>query len=463
MSEIAKSSVPRVSLWMGAARRALAVELTARLSGGQTFTGAAGGAQAFALGIGGAEAGAWMREDDGGLHWAEPLGDDLRAALAGAAPGVFFIADLGAFGTAADPALRLADFDLLANCRTRGVRVATLEPLPASLIELMETGPADAGAQGPILLGSVGTLRRSEERGTLWSTPLPCARMLRGVRAALDVRDSLGAVRAVSIECLGRPEHGTLGTRLLDGLDLIHLFLGEPDTLEAHASAPAEPGVRATPGDTLRGLDGDISALLRFGGGKSATLFASCRAGAFAIRATVLGAHGSITVSDAEFAWRDASGKVLETFQSVAMEPRLRREDAPRRLSAGSGGAGGAAGAATPSPAGAAAKKRQRTKKGSAAEPMLLSPESLSAALGVAPPPPPVKAVESGERVDQRFAALLAEQLRIAANESGGATLIPTSGGASGAMVLAMAQAALLSCRTGEGESPATMLRIAGG
>jgi hypothetical protein len=417
-------TTPAITLWLSPAQeslgRAIIDALRARAWRGALRVGSAqaGGAMALATRLG-----------------ADSAGDDLRAALAGAgamagagnaaASGeacVFFLGSPGPFASLPDAAQRLADVDLIESARKRGVCVTSLEPLPGSLIQLMEISGETSAPPGYSSSAGVIASAGSEPRGAtgrggggrggladadrlpLWVVQSPLSRWSASVRAARDVAEQLGPVRSMSIETIGPAWAGSLGARVFDAMDLAMLFLGEPESIDAAFDAPSEGGLRPTSGDTLRDLRGDLTANLRFGGGRSAAVYASSEAGLPRVRATLIAFKGRVTVGSGGFEWINADGTVVES---------------PGAGAVGGVGAGGVAAGGRDGPAGI---------------------DALA-----------------------QFASPIADQLlRL---DSAGAEHDMRCGASAGnaATTLAMAQAALLSCRTGEAESPATMLKMAGG
>lgn len=339
----------------------------------------------------------------------EPV-DDLRAALASWQSGAVWIAAAGSFGAqgaggGGDP----ADIEAVRACRARGVRVATMEPIPASALELAGAGPTDdPGA--PELVRFI-----------------PRTRLSRAVLEAAEVLDAFGAVRTVAFEGWSGRGEGSLGARLLDAMDVVLWLLGEPETIDAaymwpgkgvrergasvgagaqgHADGAAAAGavsggggsgggggaVHLLPAETLRGLHGDMTLNCRFADGRGAAVVISDQAGRWNRSLMLVGPGGRIRVYDDGFEW---------------VAPDGARVDASRALGASraSDAVGSAAGGAAPG----------------------------------------------------RSAAVIAEALeRYLGGREG--TVPPLDSG----RVLAMAGAALLSARTGEGESPATIARMA--
>ena len=297
---------------------------------------------------------------------AQPLAD-LRAALSATEAALFLIADAADFGAKAAH----DDARVIRSASERGVRVMSLEPMPASLIELAAALESSERAldAGP----------RAE-----WARFAPISRWTSRVREAVELLDAFGPVRSASIQCLGAPAHGSLGARLLDAMDLVLAFLGTPDTIDAcFVAASNGRAIHTAPGETLRGLHGDLAASLRFASGKAASVLASDQGGAWERVLTLLGPGGRLRVYADGFEWISVNGEKVD------------------------------------------ASRAKRTARGAA---------------GVAP-----------------VVGAMAEQVEQFLTSGAGSAGFPEY-----AQALALAQTALLSGRTGEAESPATILRMAG-
>jgi hypothetical protein len=231
-------------------------------------------------------------------EWAaEPL-TDLRAALATAERGaVVLIADPGSFGAplargVSTDATRL-DVEELDNAHERGVKVLSLEPLPAALTQLASAGvKVTAGGGG----GSA-----VPHTGGEWATLAPLSRYRRPLRELRELLPTLGHARSLSIQALGTPAHGSLGARLFDAADLAITLLGQPESVHAVYTTPqVARGAHAAPPapDHLRGLDGDLTATLRYDSNRAATIVASNRAARPALSITLLAATATATVTD---------------------------------------------------------------------------------------------------------------------------------------------------------------------
>lgn len=291
--------------------------------------------------------------------------DDLRAMLATAEADLVLIGSPEGFGTGPggdDAAAVLA-------ARARGVKVATLEPIPAAALDLVSggwTGPDGAP-------GAADAVRFC-----------PLARQSAPWREATEVLESFGHIRAVAVEAWCTPHEGSLGARLYGALELVLALLGEPETIDAAYVFPAHgQGVHALPGESLRALHGDLTANLRFADGRAASLVASDQGGRWNRTTTLVGPAGRLRVFDDGFEWIGPDGAKLDQSRPPA---------------------------------------RQR---------------------GAAPEVPHAVAA---------IADSLARLLDPGA---------PDPGPVNHAAILACAQAALLSARTGQGESPATIRRMA--
>lgn len=230
---------------------------------------------------------------------AQPF-DDVRSALAGLAeaarpePGTLMLlaAPVPVDVNPADTRLRPSS----------AVRVATLEPIPASLIG---TG-GDLSAMGAFRL-------------------VPMFRHARAVRESAEALAAFGAIRTMAVSAMGQPGTGSLGARLLDAVDLITLTMGEPETVDASYAGPgvaphpeasaASAPMRMLPGEDLRGLSGDMTVHLRFADGRSALAHVSDSAGAWRRGATIVGQSGRIDLDDERWTWSGQSGKVIDELK----------------------------------------------------------------------------------------------------------------------------------------------------
>lgn len=235
--------------------------------------------------------------------------DDLRRALATEDVELVLLAA----GT------RFEDAGAIRECAARGTRVVTLEPLPAGVLEVLEPtgdGPTNAGDEGMGL--SLGPEPMDEpgidgSSAREWASFVPLARHAPVMRGALDVIQQLGGLRMVSVQAWSGPGQGSLGARLYDAIECVTWLLGQPETIDAalvSASIGQMPGATASP--SLRELEGDISATLRYSGGTAAAIAASSQAGRWSRTITLVGERGRVRIFDDGLEWIDADGKIVE-------------------------------------------------------------------------------------------------------------------------------------------------------
>lgn len=371
------------------------------------------GALAAAMGIGGGEVRVW---------------DDLRAALATGDAELVLLAAPGDFaGGQRQGAMDAEDAGALAACRARGVRIASIEPMPASVLQLgaaVPTPSADAAPGEPggdVIAASTGAgvvlgpgapvlvdepepriRARAIDAGGGWARALPLLRHCRAMREAADLFETLGQVRTAVFEGWSGPGQGSLGARLFDAMDTLVWLLGAPEQVDAAYVWPARARpIHATTGETLRGLHGDLTANLRFADGRAASVALSDCAGRWGTSVTLIGEGGRLRVTD------DGAGG-----------------------SGGGGGGGtGTGGFVWLSADGQTvdASRPARRKRG------------------------------QEERADEAFVDAASEQVARLLDQR-----VPAPAPTDYAAVLAAAGAALLSARTGEAESPRTILRMAG-
>lgn len=279
-------------------------------------------------------------EADRGKAASEVLGtahaDDLRATLANTDARLLLLADPGGFADGSNA----ADAALLRSLALRGARIVSLEPVPAALVSAPPRVATGAGGGDEALAAAA-----SGE----WARPVPLARWHRPFQEARELLESFGVVRSASVTCLGHPSEGSLGARLLDGLDLLGSFLGVVESVDAaYVGVQAGRAMHALPGESLRGLRGDLTANVRFADGRAACLFASDRAGQWERSLTLVGAGGRLRVTDSGLEWIDDGGRRLDrsregatdSFASGAASVVLVAEQVRQALESGAGAPG---------------------------------------------------------------------------------------------------------------------------
>lgn len=244
---------------------------------------------------------------------APPL-NDFRHAIATLSKGVILLAGPGPLGVSSGPgtsstaALR-AELEELDTALDRGVKIISLEPRPASLQQLIAMGARQAtSTRQADHLTHVPMQRLGP-----WCEWLPASRGMRVIDEMLELLDVFGQPRTARILVAGQPSQGTLGARLLDGVDLMLRFIGEPDWVHAVYCAPGyKPGAHRLASQTLADLEGELAVTCRFGDGRIASVFASDQSPEFRIECALFSGEGSLELRDFELSWRRLDGKSAE-------------------------------------------------------------------------------------------------------------------------------------------------------
>ena len=226
--------------------------------------------------------------------------DDLHAALRKIDADLVLIAAPGSFGAGGGE----DDAAALLTAHGRGVKVATLEPIPASALDLAGGAWRLGGGRGV----SGGSVRPIDAVRFC-----PLARFSSPFREATEVLESFGRISAVAIEAWSTTAEGSLGAKLFSALDLIGALMGEPEMIDAAYVASVQAGaLRPLPAETLRDLHGTIIATLRFADGRAASLVAGDQGGRWNRTATLIGPAGRLRVFDDGFEWIDPQGQKVD-------------------------------------------------------------------------------------------------------------------------------------------------------
>ncbi|MBS0191435.1 MAG: hypothetical protein U0573_10250 [Phycisphaerales bacterium] len=222
---------------------------------------------------------------------SEPC-DDLRSVLAESKAAIVLLFDPGDFGLERTP----ADERVIEAARARGLRIASLEPVPASALAFQDFAAEETEPSVPEAIRLLGHIRNGNR-----------------YRQALDAIEQFGHIRTLSLEVYNSPEQGSLGAQMLSALDVVFAHMGPPETVDASFVSPAQgQSVYTVPGDSLRGLCGDLTAMLRFPDGRSATIVASDHAGRWNRVVTLLGPAGRLRIYDDGFEMINPKGEKLD-------------------------------------------------------------------------------------------------------------------------------------------------------
>ncbi|MBK7405504.1 MAG: hypothetical protein IPJ41_12955 [Phycisphaerales bacterium] len=242
-----------------------------------------------------------------------PPVDDLRSALTEGDCDLVLIASAGGFGGASSP----GDAAGVLTARQRGVRVVTLEPVPASALEL-------SGAWSSVGAGGVRAVDAARF--------VPLARTSRSFRDASEVLEMFGRARTLVVEALCRPEEGSLGARLFSAVEVLVWLMGEPESVDAAFAAPKRGLLVPLPGESLRDAHGDVTANFRFADGRAAALVASDQSGRWSRSTTLLGDGGRLRVFDDGFEWVSAAGERVDSARQT--KRRGETHEVPRSVEA---------------------------------------------------------------------------------------------------------------------------------
>lgn len=231
-------------------------------------------------------------------HVAAELGcpqfDDLRATLAEVNAPLVWLATAGDFGATGSE----VDARAVLAASQRGVKIATTEPVPSSVLDLRHAGWGVPGSGGESGLAG--------ER--LRYVGLP--RLTRPWREGQEVLAGFGTPRLVQVEAWSGLGQGTLGARLLGAMDLIASVMGEPETIDAAYVGPRQTaGLHSLPGETLHEVHGDLAATLRFHDGRAAVITASNAAGRWNSVVTLISNQGRLRFYDDGFEWIGPDGE----------------------------------------------------------------------------------------------------------------------------------------------------------
>ncbi|MCA9289418.1 MAG: hypothetical protein KDA05_12570 [Phycisphaerales bacterium] len=333
----------------------------------------------------------------------QPL-PDLRSTLADAGAGL----DVQGVLVLSPQSIGVGELGALAAATSRRVLVASLEPVPSRLDDLTSAS----------WLGKVQTQRPIDA-----CRPLARFRRSPAMRNALDMLEAFGPIRAAWLRCEGTPAHGSLGARLIDGLDLLHDLLGPAETVHAAATA-IDPD---RPADDLAAITGEIVATLTHAGatrqqGVVACVQATSRASGWRREAVLLGEAGVVRLNEGSFVWTDPAGKVRDEWRAT--------------------GRGTPNAAIVPNAPGESESPRAKHARGESSLFEAADPASNDAAPSPRAAPP--------DATDA-----IAESLRRLLDPHAAAE--PPS---NAEHVLAAAHAAILSARTRNTESPATIRRL---
>ncbi|MDP7029125.1 MAG: hypothetical protein QF733_02785 [Phycisphaerales bacterium] len=174
--------------------------------------------------------------------------------------------------------------DARAIARSSPIPVATSAPPPAALADLL-----------------------SEPDGGMPAVFIPLLRGGAAFSAAATAMESFGQIHCMHVSSTAG-DHQTCGSALaLDAFDLVTHLLGVPD--EIWAAHAGESPISADP--TVQ-RPGHMSAAMRFGTERAASITVSDGGGSWIRRVVILGEGGRIIVTDEGVSWTDPEGEAQE-------------------------------------------------------------------------------------------------------------------------------------------------------
>ena len=161
-----------------------------------------------------------------------------------------------------------------------------------------------------LVLDQIEDTTHALESGTT-PQPMPLFRTLRSGRRLIEAARAFGTPSSATVEVTGPCLDGTLGTRLMDALDLLSEWFGAPGTVQAI-------GIRnQAPSDVVS----RILAVARYPDGRAATLIAGADGGRLSRSVTIHGEAGRLQYTNGVVDWSDLDGHQVELTPPVASHP----------------------------------------------------------------------------------------------------------------------------------------------
>ncbi|MAD78418.1 MAG: hypothetical protein CMJ51_03490 [Planctomycetaceae bacterium] len=190
-------------------------------------------------------------------------------------------------------------------------------PLSSEVLTAMMDATSNAGRpllsmtpRPSLVLDQIEDTTHALESGTP-PRPMPLFRTLRSGRRLIEATAAFGTPSTATVEVTGPALQGTLGTRLLDAVDLLSEWFGWPGTVQAIATrnAPASD------------LASRILAVARYSDGRAATIIAGADGGRHSRSVTIHGEAGRLHYANGAVDWSDADGRQIELETPVPSHP----------------------------------------------------------------------------------------------------------------------------------------------
>ncbi len=251
-------------------------------------------------------AGCWANGQTGAVAGALDAAPatDLRAMLASMQGGALLIASAGDFGS------RPEDLRALVQAWQRGVRLFCLDPIPQSVFDLARLWRPQDDLDldgGPLSMARIAGLERAMR---LLAMPTRTPAFVESVETLL----AFGTPRSAVVRVHASPGRLSLASRLVGGFDLLdHLFPGFEHVAWIDACRVQRghsTGRASAPPDSLRAIDGDLAAIVRFPDGRAATMHLSDSAPTDAFSVELLSSQGLFRIDDSGHEWLAPDGTV---------------------------------------------------------------------------------------------------------------------------------------------------------
>ncbi|MDP7069795.1 MAG: hypothetical protein QF561_00420 [Phycisphaerales bacterium] len=179
---------------------------------------------------------------------------------------------------------RMLDTDTRSMARGAAMPVATSAPPPAALADLL-----------------------SEPDGGMPAVFIPLLRSGEAFRAASSALEDFGAVHCIHVSSTAGDHQTSRAALALDAFDLVTHLMGAPDEIWA-----AHAGLLPISPDPTVERSGHLTAAMRFGQERAASVTVSDGGGTWIRRVVILGEGGRIIVTDEGVSWTDPDGAALE-------------------------------------------------------------------------------------------------------------------------------------------------------
>lgn len=123
--------------------------------------------------------------------------------------------------------------EIVDAARGTSLKLLCFEPFPSSVLEVQSGLLGDDQADAGVAIGPEPPDAQPIPSSELSITHIGLMRHGRTMRSAADVLSHIGCIHTVTAHSLAGPGQGSLGARLFDAIDLVSSLLGEPEGVSA--------------------------------------------------------------------------------------------------------------------------------------------------------------------------------------------------------------------------------------